>query len=119
MDSVVVKKVQRWVELDNKIEVKKIKMKEYQDEKKDLEDAIVDYIDSYDKKNLQINTSDGYINFTDNKQTQMLTLKFLRESLNAFFESQPSEVTAGVIMDFVLKNREVKTKLVMRRHITG
>lgn len=119
MDSSVVKKVQRWVELDNKIEVKKIKMKEYQDEKKELEDAIVDYIDSYEKKNLQINTSDGYINFVDNKQMQMPTLKFLRESLNAFFESQPTEVTAATIMDFVLKNREVKTKLVMRRHITG
>jgi len=119
MDSTVVKKVQRWVDLDNKIEVKKIKMKEYQDEKKELEDAIVDYIDSYDKKNLQINTSDGYINFIDNKQTQMLTLKFLWESLNAFFDSQPNEVTAASVMDFVLKNREVKTKLVMRRHITG
>ena len=119
MDASVVKKVQRWVELDNKIEVKKIKMKEYQDEKKELEDAIVDYIESYDKKNLQINTSDGYINFADNKQTQMLTLKYLRESLNAFFDSGPSEVSAATVMDYILKNREVKTKLVMRRYVTG
>lgn len=119
MDASVVKKVQRWVELDNKIEVKKVKMKEYQDEKKELEDAIVDYIDSYDKKNLQINTSDGFINFVDQKNTQMITLKFLREGLNAFFDSGPTQVNSAAIMDYLLKSREVKTKLVMRRHITG
>lgn len=119
MDTSVVKKVQRWVELDNKIEVKKAKLKEYSDEKKDLEEDILTYIENYDKKNLQINTSDGHIHFVDQKNTQMLTIRFVKDNLAAFFASNPSVVSADAIMDHLMKNREVKTKLTMRRHISS
>jgi hypothetical protein len=121
MDTNTIKKVQRWVELDNKIEMKKMKLKEYTDERKDLEEDIIDFVTRNDKKNLQINTSDGKINFIENKTTQMLTVKYLKEALNAFFQKDhPSEaVDAKSILDFICSNREVKQKVVMKRHITS
>lgn len=122
MDPNTIKKVQRWVELDNKIEMKKMKLKEYTDEKKDLEDDIIDFVTRNDKKNLQINTSDGQINFIEQKTTQVLTVKYLKEALNAFFEHRdPSRTQADAksILDFICSNREVKQKVVMKRHITS
>ncbi len=119
MDPNTIKKVQRWVELDNKIEMKKMKLKEYVDEKKDLEEDIIEFVTKNDKKNLQINTSDGQINFIDQKNTQLLTVKYLKEALNAYFQQHPAETTdAKSALDFICSNREVKQKVVMKRHIT-
>lgn len=120
MDPNTVKKVQRWVELDNKIEMKKMKLKEYVDEKKDLEEDIIDFVTRNDKKNLQINTSDGQINFVEQKSTQLLTVKYLKEALHAYCEQQPTgALDAKSILDFICSNREVKQKVVMKRHITS
>jgi len=121
MDPNTIKKVQKWVELDNKIEMKKMKLKEYVDEKKDLEEDIIDFVTKHDKKNLQINTSDGQINFIEQKSTQLLTVKYLKEALTAYFEQHQTLETADVksILDFICSNREIKQKVVMKRHITS
>lgn len=119
MDPATIKKVQRWVELDNKIELKKMKMKEYTDEKRELEEEILEYVQCNDKKNLQINTSDGHIQFSEQKTTQMLTFKYLKDALSSFFAGAPATpVDAGSLYDFISSNREVKQKLVMKRQIT-
>jgi predicted nuclease with TOPRIM domain len=120
MDNNTIKKVQRWVDLDNKIEMKKMKLKEYVDEKKDLEEDIIEFVTKNDKKNLQINTSDGQITFIDQKTTQMFTVKYLKEALNAFFQQQHVDaVDAKTILDFVCSNREIKQKVIMKRQITS
>jgi hypothetical protein len=119
MDNNTIKKVQRWVELDNKIEMKKMKLKEYVDEKKDLEEDIIDFVKRNDKKNLQINTSDGQINFIEQKTTQMFTVKYLKDALQSYFQQQPLDgVDAKGVLDFICSNREVKQKIVMKRHIS-
>lgn len=122
MDASTVKKVQRWVELDNKIEMKKMKLKEYVEEKKELEEDIIEFVTKNDKKNLQINTSDGEINFVDQKSTQILTVKYLKDALGAYFQSKAKDAndTPDIksIVDFVCSNREIKHKVVMKRHIT-
>ena len=117
--SATVSKIQRWVSLDNKIEVKKSRLKEYQDEKKELEESILDYISRNNKHNLQINTSDGYIDFHEMKSSQLMTLKYIKDTLEEFFSRGPSEVNGAAIMRFLLDNRETKTKVTMRRHITA
>jgi chromosomal replication initiation ATPase DnaA len=117
MDPDVVSKVQKWVVLDNKIEVKKAKLKEYQDDKKQLEEEILEYIHENNKTNLQINTSDGYINFVENKSQQAITIKFLKDTLPTLFKQSKSPPNAEDIITFLLNNREVKKKTVMCRHI--
>lgn len=119
MDQRYITKIQRWVELDNKIEIKKMRLKEYSDEKKKLEEDILNYVESQDKQNIQINTSDGNIQFTEHKMPQMLTFKFLRDSLVRYFENPPETVNSKSIIDFIQSNRDVKSKLVMKRQITS
>jgi hypothetical protein len=122
MDPSVVGEIQRWVELDNKVELKKAKLKEYVDEKKTLEDKIVNYIEEHQKSNVQIKTSDGYINFQELKSQQTLTQKYIKEALTHFFEvenTKSSDVDIDKMVQFLMDNRETKTKVVMRRYITN
>ena len=81
-----IQKITKWVELDNAVEKRKAKLKTYTDEKKKLEDDILDYIEDMSMSNLQINISDGYIKFIENKGFQGVTLKSLKDWLKKFFE---------------------------------
>jgi hypothetical protein len=118
LNDIYIKKITQWVELDNAIEKRKSKLKVYADEKKKLEDDILDYIEDVDMKNLQINISDGFIKFIENKGFQGLSLKSLKDLLQNFFKTNPSNINADTIYDYIVQNREIKTKLMMKRHIT-
>jgi hypothetical protein len=120
LDHSTVNKIKQWVSLDNKVELKKMRLKEYTDERKALEDDILSYVENNNKKNLQINTSDGYIDFHDVKTTQIMTLKYIKDALESYFASdQTSPASASTIYEYLLNNRDSKTKTVMRRHITS
>lgn len=113
-------KVKRWIELDNISEIKKTKLKEVVDEKKTLEDEIIDYIEANDMQNVQLNVSGGHIKFQENKGYQGFSQKNLKDNLTKYFERAHKEpVTAESIYDFLLKNRDVKTKLSIKRTITS
>ena len=119
MDAEIITKVQRWVSLDNKIEIKKSKLKEYTDEKRHLEEDIVRYVDENRKTNLQINTSDGHIDFNETKTQQSMTIKYIRDTIHRYFDEGPDAAAdPDAIIDFLLEQRETKSKTVMRRHIT-
>lgn len=121
MNPEVVGNVQRWVALDNKIEVKKAKLKEYVDEKKDLEENIIRYIEENGKRNLQINTSDGFIEFHELKSQQTITIKYVKETLAQLFENlgeaDRARLSADAVVEFLLEHRETKSRMTMRRHI--
>jgi hypothetical protein len=156
MDTDMIQKVQRWVALDNKLETKKSRVKEYSDEKKIVEEGILRYVEENDKAHLRIKISDGYIDFNEQRSQQMITIKYLKDMLNAYFDSVQSnttnnsnsnsnageideknekedngatttepdvltkdDISAESIFEYLLQNREVKTKLVMRRHLAA
>jgi hypothetical protein len=121
MDPTIISDIQRWVQLDNKVELKKAKLKEYTDERKTLEDKIVSYIEEHQKTNVQIKTSDGYINFQESKTQQSISIKYVKEALAHYFDNQHHDrnepVDVEKLVQFLLDNRETKTKTVMRRYI--
>ncbi len=121
MNPEIISSVQRWVALDNKVEVKKAKLKEYTDERKELEESIIRYIEENGKTNIQINTSDGFIDFHESKTQQSMTIKYIKETLTEFFSNlstrDRASMNADTIMEFMLEHRETKTKMTMRRHI--
>lgn len=120
MDAAYAQKIKQWVELDNTIEVRKSKLKFYQDEKKKLEDEILDYIDRNDMQDVQININDGKIRFQEMKNTPPLTLKSVKDALVRFFESHANtSATADTIFNYILKGRESKSKLTIKRQVTN
>jgi Family of unknown function (DUF5760) len=120
IDTEYTKKITRWVELDNIAEARKAKLKVCLDEKKLLEESILEYVEERDMQNVQINLPDGSIKFTESKGYQGVSLKALKDNITRYFRETPAEnVAADDIYNFIVKHREVKTKLSMKRQITS
>jgi hypothetical protein len=118
MNDIYIKKIKRWVDLDNSIEIKKAKIKVYSDEHKKLENEIVDYIIDNELKQVQINITDGYIKFTENKTCQGFSMKGLKDNLDKLFKEKPTnELTADIVYKYLLDNRVTKSKTIIKRYI--
>jgi hypothetical protein len=121
----MVLKVKKWVQLDNAIEVKKCKLKLVADERKDVEDEILEYVQDHEKTNLHIRISDGHIEFIENRTQQPMTIKFIKDMVHAYFDAHaenpdPSkEMSAAGVIEYILSNRDTRKKLVMRRHVSS
>jgi hypothetical protein len=126
MDPLTVTKVQKWVALDNKMEIKKAKMKEYTDEKKVLEEDIISYVQENNKTNVQINTSDGHIDFHEVRTPQALSVKYIKDTLMRFFDERNEDpdkarraIDAEWLTEYLMEHREARLKTTMRRHISS
>lgn len=121
MNNECAQKVKRWVELDNAVEVRKTKLKAVSDEKKVLEEEILDYIETNDMQNLQINITGGHIRFAEQRGFQGFTLKSVKDGLAKYFESKgrPDDPMIENIYEYLVKNRDTRTKLTIKRTLTS
>jgi hypothetical protein len=117
MDLKYVKKVQEWVEMDNKIIRNKESMKEAVDRKKDLEDEIMDYVESNKIDNLSLNISDGTIKFAKKVTTQTLSIKALKGLMEKYVTENNLDLNVDAVCNYVNTNLEKKSSLYMKRDI--
>lgn len=120
MNEHCIKLVKKWVDYDNVIEIKKTKLKDIQDKKKVVEDEILEYVEENDLKNLHINITDGNIKFSETKSNQMITQKYLKDAIESFFQNHTgSNINPKALYDYIMTNRETKTRLCIKRNITS
>jgi hypothetical protein len=130
MDSDTVDKLRRWVELDNKILRNKQEMATVVEEKKEVEDTILDYVETQNLENITVSITDGTIKFAKRTTTQALTLKTLRLLLDRFVEDEDKDTTThdaasdknqrdllDRVYEFVSSHLTKKTTHVMSRSI--
>lgn len=113
MEPQYIKKVQEWVECDNKILKHKQEMKVHQEKKQLLEDDILEYIEAKGLSNIKLAISDGNIKFSKRNTTQPLSMKILRTALESF----PEPVNAEAFIAHVAGLLETKQKVSMSRHL--
>lgn len=116
MDIKYVRKIQEWVELDNKVLKTKEEMKEIYDKKKEVEDEILDYVEEHKFDNLSLSISDGTIKFSKRNTTQPLSMKTLKSILEKYSKDH-TNLDVNEICDFVSKNMEKKSSICMKRDI--
>lgn len=116
MDPEYMQKIQKWVELDNKILKNKEVMKDFIETKKDYENSIIEYIDKNKQNNLVINISDGVIKFGSRNTTQNITLKFLKTVLEKY-SVEKKNIDDNELYKYIIDNLEKKTVTVMSRDI--
>ena len=130
MDAEYIKKIQKWVQLDNKVMELNDKLKPLQEEiktiqeghkdiiieKDELEQDIVDYVQSKKMDMLTINTSDGNIKFSKRNTTQSLSVKILNNLLGDYHRQHP-ETNTEDIYNYVINALEKKTKLSIKRNL--
>lgn len=98
-------KIQKWVTLDNQHRLVSDKAKQLRDQKHALEDDIFQYISANNLTNTNLNITDGRLKFTNVKQSQPLTLKYIEQCL---LKCIKNEEHVKQIMTYIKESRNVK-----------
>lgn len=121
MDVEYIKKIQEWIQLDNRTIDIKNTIKTLQTDNKDIfdkrdevEKEIVEYIENNKMDMITINTNDGNIKFSKRNTTQPLSLKLFRSVLENYKKECPL-VDTDDIYKYVVSNMESKTKISIKR----
>lgn len=108
------KKLQDWLELDDYIESRNAKLKVAKDKKKELEQQILSYVEEGELQNVNVELEDGKIEFKEDDTKSSFTMKYLKDMIYKYF-NDTRHATANDLFEFLVQNRHVKTKLVMKR----
>lgn len=124
MDAEYIQKIQRWVQLDNKLiettkEIQRLQEvnKPLFDEQKELENDIIDYVTGKNMEMLTINTSDGNIKFSKKSITQSVSLKLLRTLLPEYCKQYP-DFNHDDLYNFLVNSLEKKTVFNIKRNFS-
>lgn len=97
--------IQKWVSLDNQLRSLYDKTKKLREDKNNIEDGIIKYVDTHNLQNSLVKISDGKLKFTTVKQTNPLTLKYVDECLGKCIKN-PEQVK--LIMNYIKESRNYK-----------
>lgn len=105
-------RIQNWVRLDNKIKKISNELKEYRNEKNQLSDDILTFIETNDMEHQKIQITDGLLKFQQVKHTSPLTFKFINKCL---YECIDNEEHVNYIMKYIKEQRTSKYNLDIKR----
>lgn len=117
MDLSCVKRIQEWVELDNVILKNKEQIQDKVDKKKQLEEEILEYVETNKLDNLCLNISDGTIKFGKRTSTQPLSMKILRQMLEKYNADKHTSININEVCDHIVSNLEKKNQTFLKRDI--
>tara|TARA_Y100000389_G_scaffold192924_1_gene221118 strand:- start:12541 stop:12888 length:348 start_codon:yes stop_codon:yes gene_type:complete len=109
---VLVKTIKEWIDHDNHIKTLQQQIKEHRNEKKSLTDNLLEIMKENEIDCFDINN--GKIIYCKNKVKTPLNKKTLLETLEKYFEDRP-DIDANEVGHFVLDNRKVEIKEIIRR----
>ena len=138
MDTVYIEKVKSWLALDNQtlrlqeeMEMKTEKLKleldtivqgykqrinMVSDEKKELEEDILKYVETNALEKMTLSLSDGSLKFTKKSTQQSVSLKYLKATLGKYSKEKEA-IDAEDVYKYLVTNLETKTKLSMKREV--
>lgn len=132
MDIQYIELIKEWVKLDNIIQVNQEEVKKAKEEakkleervsvqveqKKTIENEIVNYVQSNKLENIQLKISDGVITFGKKTSQKPMSQKFLRETMQKYADENPDEnIQFEKIIEFIGNNVEKKTTYEINRLI--
>ena len=74
-------RIKQWVELDNQVKILNDQAREIRNERNNVSDEIVAFVDQNNLDKAVIEISDGALKFGKTKQSSSLTLKFVKKCL--------------------------------------
>ena len=102
---ILVEKIKRWLDTENKILSLQKELKEYKKNKKQIS---VELSEIMKTKQLEcIDVTQGKIIYTKNKSKKGINKKFLEEVLSKYYEN---DIKAKEMCDYILENREIVEK---------
>ena len=110
------KGIQQWVSIDNQLKLLHEKTVELREKKTELSKTIFGYAEKNNLRNSTINISDGKLKFVNTSVASPLTFKYVEKSLAEIIDD---ETQVKQIIDYLKKNREVKTLTEIKRYSTN
>lgn len=117
MDLEYIRKVQEWVELDNRILRNKEQIKEVIEKKTSLETEILDYVEDKKIEDLTLSISDGNIKFAKKHTVQQINNRTLKTLLEKYVDEKQIKLDVNEICNFITNNLEKKSGVYMKRSI--
>jgi hypothetical protein len=111
MDNQFSENVKQWIILDNQMKLYNDKLKELRKAKNDIENTILDHVNKHSLTNSIVKITDGKLKFGEYKQTSPISLKYVEQCIVKCL----GEEKVKQIMEFIKKNREVKSSLEIKR----
>ena len=97
--------IKKWVVLDNQQKKLNSQIATLRDEKNELTKNIISYYDSRNANYPNINISDGKLSFIEQKQVVALSIKFLEQCFEEFFEKFDSNSIKEELIEFIKSKR--------------
>ena len=104
--------VQQWISVDNQLKTVNEKARELRENRNALCESIVTYVDEHEMHNATIKISDGRLRFVETNVASSLTYKHLEKCLSEIIKN---EAQVAHIVEYVKKNREIKTVSEIKR----
>lgn len=118
MDGLYVDKVKQWVELDNQSVELKTSLSKVNEDKKELEEDILDYVEQNKLENVSLTLSDGKLKFPKTVVKQSLSMKYIKTSLTKYNEENPtSKIDIDNVCKFLADNLDSSAKLSIKRYV--
>jgi len=103
-------KIVRWVKLDDDLRKIRETTKEINDEKKQMEEFIIAYLDNIGEKEIGIN--DGKLTKHVSKSQEPLKKENIQKALNDIVKDDSK---SSIMADHILKSRQTKEKVSLKR----
>lgn len=97
--------IKKWVNLDTQLKKLNDDIKTIRNEKNNISENIINFVDDNNLNSSTIKISDGKLKFAQNKQTAPITLKFLETCL---LETIGDEEKVNQLITYIKEKREVK-----------
>ena len=105
MDADFTESIKQWVAIDNQIKKHNDRLRELRSQRGDIQETILEYVDTNSLSNSTVRISDGKLKFAQSRQTAPLTLRYVEACLHKCIHDE-SDVKA--IMQYIKKSRETK-----------
>jgi hypothetical protein len=107
--------IKNWVVLDNQHKKLNSQISKLRDEKNELTQTIINYYDFKNTKYPNINISDGKLSFIQQKIANPLSVKFLEQCFEEFFENYDSNSIKEELIQFIKSKRTHNINTNIRR----
>ena len=112
-----IKAIQKWIELDNKINYINMNLKEIKTEKSNLEDKLLKYMETNNLKNTNITLDNNIITYNTTTTQPSITIKLLTEVLEDTI--QDDNIKKRILTNINIKKQEgVKYNTSLKRKKT-
>lgn len=116
MDDKYLEKLRKWIDLDNQTARLKSQLADLGDQKKELEDDIIEYINSNSLDKVTVNIADGTLKFAKRNTQQTISRKYLKATLMKYNEEQ-EPINTDSVLQYLIANLESQTKMFIKRDV--